>query len=171
MADICSSAAVSAPHPSPVPSETASSSASKPTDLTSLAVQADTLSNHLNKLRQNCGHESTSTDISNAAEELRLLAIELINLATAIRANKELYTEAFGQDLAEIRTHLSGIFEDIDDCCHEMQKANGLNVSAVGWLTKKRYVKKLQKHLEANKTTLIVMRTVLHHGQEYGTYK
>jgi hypothetical protein len=52
-----------------------------------------------------------------------------------------------------------------------MQKADGPNGSAVGWLHKKRYVGKLQKHLKANKTTLIVMRTVLHHGKEYGMQK
>jgi chromosome segregation ATPase len=151
---------------------TASSpSAEEKTDLTELASQADALSADLNKQRQHCGHESTSTEISNAAEELKLLACELRSLDTAVNANKDLYTEAFDQDLAEIQGHLGGIFEDIADCCKEMQKANGPNTSAVGWLAKKRYVKKLQKHLEANKTTLIVMRTVLHHGKEYGMHK
>ena len=140
-------------------------------DLTSLAVQANTLSTNLDELRQQCGHDSTSTDISDAAEELQSLSKELADLDAAVEANKELYTDAFNQDLAEIKFHLEGIFEDISDCCREMQKADGLHASAVGWLTKKRYVKKLQKHLEANKTTLIVMRTVLHHGKEYGMPK
>ncbi|KIW66321.1 hypothetical protein PV04_05657 [Phialophora macrospora] len=148
---------------------TASSpSAKEKKNLTELASQADALSDDLGKQRQHCGHESTSTEISNAVDELKLLAGELRSLDTAVNAHKDLYTEAFGQDLAEIQTHLEGIFEDIADCCKEMQKANGPNTSAVGWLAKKRYVKKLQKHLEANKTTLIVMRTVLHHGKEYG---
>ncbi|KAJ9606987.1 hypothetical protein H2200_008998 [Cladophialophora chaetospira] len=140
-------------------------------DLTGLAVQATALSANLNKLRQQCGHESTSADISNVAGELHSLSKELIDLYAAVGANKLLYTDAFNQDLAEIKAHLEGIFEDISDCCKEMQKANDLHASAVGWLTKKRYVKKLQKHLEANKTTLVVMRTVLHHGKEYGMQK
>ncbi|OCT51037.1 hypothetical protein CLCR_08508 [Cladophialophora carrionii] len=148
-------------------------SSSSPGDITNLielAVQAGILSESLDKQREHCGHESTSTEISHAAEELKLLAAELRGLDAAVQVNKDLYTEAFGQDLAEIHNHLRGIFEDIADCCKEMQKANGLNTSVVGWLAKKRYVKKLQKHLEANKTTLIVMRTVLHHGKEYGMH-
>ncbi|EXJ58077.1 hypothetical protein A1O7_05501 [Cladophialophora yegresii CBS 114405] len=147
-----------------------SSSWGETTGLVKLAVQADSLSDDLNEQRQHCGHDSTSTEISNAADELKLLANELQSLDAAVKANKDLYTEAFGEDLAEVQNHLGGIFEDIADCCQEMQKANGLNTSAVGWLAKKRYVKKLQKHLEANKTTLIVMRTVLHHGKEYGMH-
>ncbi|KIW81081.1 hypothetical protein Z517_04104 [Fonsecaea pedrosoi CBS 271.37] len=147
-----------------------SSSAEATTDLRSLALRAQTLSSTLDTLRKHCGHESTSSDIATVIEELKLLASELHSLDSAVQANKELYTEAFGEDLGEIRAHLRGIFEDIADCCKEMQKADGPNTSAVGWLTKKRYVRKLQKHLEVNKTTLIVMRTVLHHGKEYGTY-
>ncbi|OQU95441.1 hypothetical protein CLAIMM_01646 [Cladophialophora immunda] len=147
-----------------------SSAAEETTDLRNLAVRAQTLSSTLDNLRQHCGHESTSSDIATATEELKLLAAELHSLDSAVSANKELYTDAFGEDLGEIRAHLGGIFEDIADCCKEMQKADGPNTSAVGWLTKKRYVRKLQKHLEVNKTTLIVMRTVLHHGKEYGTH-
>jgi hypothetical protein len=139
--------------------------------LARLAIQAHALSINLNKRQQQCGHESTSTDISDAARELEILAMELTSLDDAVRANRRLYTDAFDQDLAEIQQHLGGIFEDIADCCTEMQKADGLNTSAIGWLAKKRYVKKLQKHLEANKTTLIVMRVVLHHGKEYGRHK
>jgi len=160
----------SPPHSSDQP-HPQSSVAEETTDLRSLALRAQTLSNTLDQLRQQCGHESTSSDIATAIEELKLLAAELHSLDSAVSANRELYTKAFGEDLEEIRAHLGGIFEDIEDCCKEMQKADGPNTSAVGWLTKKRYVRKLQKHLEVNKTTLIVMRTVLHHGKEYGTYK
>lgn len=134
-----------------------------------LADQAATLSRGLHKLRHECGHESTSTDIANVAEELVLLATELRTLDKAVRANKERYTQAFNEDLEEIHIHLAGIFEDIADCCREMQKADGPNKSTIGWLQKKRYVSKLQMHLEANKTALIVMRTVLHHGKAYAT--
>ena len=172
MAEYGSSDAVISPlYPDQRRTVTLSTSTDEKTDLESLAIQADALYINLNKLQQLCGHESVSTDISDAAVELKLLAAELSSLDAAVKPYAELYTDAFGQDLAEICAHLAGIFEDIDDCCREMQKANGLNTSAVGWLAKKRYVKKLQKHLEANKTTLIVMRTVLHHGKEYGMYK
>jgi hypothetical protein len=140
-------------------------------NLHELAVQAETLSKELNYLRFNCGHESTSTELFEVAKELVYLSSELESLNTAVHSNKSLYTDAFDQDLSEIRGHLSGIFEDIGDCCREMQKADALNASTVGWLTKKRYVRKLQKHLEANKTTLIVMRTVLFHGKEYGKHQ
>jgi hypothetical protein len=139
--------------------------------LATLALQADTLTKELDSLQGRCAHESTSVEISTAANELRLLAIELSNLDKAVKANKNLYTTAFDQDLREIQNDLEGIFEDVADCCQEMQKANSLNVGTLGWLTKKRYVKKLQKRLQAHKTTLTVMRTVLHHGKEYGRQK
>ncbi|EXJ90533.1 hypothetical protein A1O1_03636 [Capronia coronata CBS 617.96] len=134
-----------------------------------LADHAETLCRGLRKLRHDCGHESTSIDIANVAGELMLLATELRTLDRAVNAHKEQYTQAFDEDLEEIRAHLTGIFEDIADCCREMQKADGPGKSTVGWLQKKRYVSKLQKHLEANKTALVVMRTVLHHGKVYGT--
>lgn len=140
-------------------------------DLTHLSFQAETLSRGLNKLQRDCGHKSTSADISHVADELFLLSAELSILDEAVKANKDQYTDTFGEDLAEIAGHLDGIFEDIADCCKQMQKADGPKVNAVGWLRKKRYVGKLQKHLEANKTTLVVMRTVLHHGKEYGMQK
>jgi hypothetical protein len=140
-------------------------------DLMSLAYQAETLSRGLNKLRQECGHETTSTDISHVAEELMLLSAELNGLDKAVASNKEQYTTAFNEDLAEIYRHLGGIFDDISDCCREMQKVDGPRKSSMGWLHKKRYLKKLQDHLLANKTTLVIMRTVLHHGKDYGTYK
>ncbi|OAP59976.1 hypothetical protein AYL99_04978 [Fonsecaea erecta] len=155
---------------SPEQSNLLSSAAEETTDLRSLALRAQELSVTLDQLRQQCGHESTSSDIANVIGELKLLAAELHSLDSAVTANKELYTKAFREDLGEIRAHLGGIFEDIADCCTEMQKVDGPKTSAVGWLTKKRYVRKLQRHLEANKTTLVVMRTVLHHGKEYGTH-
>ena len=146
-------------------------SASANTGLTSLAAKATNLAMELDKLQFTCGHESTAQDISNITEELMLLEKVLNGLNQAISSKQEQYTRAFDEDLAEICNHLGGIFDDISDCCTEMHKADGLNTKSVGWLRKKRYVSKLQKHLQANKTTLVVMRTVLHHGKEYGMQK
>lgn len=140
-------------------------------DLDRLAHSAMALSALLNGLQLTCGHDSTSAEISQAARELTLLADELSDLDKAISTNEAQYTSAFHEDLSEIHNHLDSIFEDISDCCIAMQKADGPNVTAVGWLHKKRYVHKLQKHLAANKTTLLVMQTVIRHGKDYGTHK
>ena len=150
---------------------TRSSFAEVSSNLARLAIQAQALSDNLNKLHRQCGHDSTSTDIADAAAELQTLATALTNLDLAVKAHEERYTDAFAQDVAEVQDSLGGIFEDIEDCCVEMQKANSLNGSAVGWLTKRRYVKKLQKHLEANKTTVIIMHTVISDSKEYGAQK
>ncbi|KAK5324200.1 hypothetical protein LTR20_008114 [Exophiala xenobiotica] len=138
-------------------------------DLTCLACHAEALSTGLNALRSKCGHQATSSEIFEAAEELMLLSSELMGLDMAIKTNKDQYTEAFEEDLKEIYHHLQGIFEDIEDCCREMQKADRIGATSVGWLHRKPHVKRLRRHLEANKSTLIVMRTVLHHGTEYGS--
>lgn len=138
-------------------------------DLKKLALQAKDLSKILHTLRSDCGHESTSADIASVSQELQRLSTELESLDVHVKGNAEYYTPTFGEDLAELRAHMASIFEDVADCCEEMRKADGPNTSTVSWLHKKRYVRKLQKHLEANKTSLVVMRTVLHHGKEYGT--
>ena len=63
------------------------------------------------------------------------------------------------------------LFDEIEECCTAMQKSDAPTTNAVAWLFKKGRTHKLQKHLEALKTTLVVMKTVLHHGKEYGTEK
>lgn len=141
------------------------------TSLSASATEAVHLSAQLNSLQLTCGHESTSQDISKVAQELLLLSDELYVLDKDVGSNQDQYTTAFHQDLAEILLHLQGIFEDISDCCLAMRKADNPSLGAVTWLHKKRYVNKLQKHLAANKTTLVVMRTVLHHGKDYGKQK
>lgn len=141
------------------------------TSLSASASEAVHLSAQLNSLQLTCGHESTSQDISKVAQELLLLSDELYVLDKDLGSNQDQYTTAFHQDLAEILLHLQGIFEDISDCCLAMRKADNPSLGAVTWLHKKRHVNKLQKHLAANKTTLVVMRTVLHHGKDYGKQK
>jgi hypothetical protein len=140
-------------------------------DLAGLANRATSLSAELNGLQLTSGHESTSADILAVSKELILLADELSTLEQAVMFNGDQYTSAFHQDLSEILTHLHGILDDVFDCAKAMRKTDSPGLTAVGWLHKKRYVNKLQKHLAANKTTLTVMRTVIRHGKDYGTQK
>ncbi|KAK5056063.1 hypothetical protein LTR84_012614 [Exophiala bonariae] len=138
-------------------------------DLGLLAERAGSLSAELNGLQLTCGHESTAEDIQAVSKELILLSDELSGLEKAVNRHGEQYTTAFHQDLAEILAHLHGILDDVFDCATAMRKSDRPDLNAIGWLHKKRYVNKLQKHLAASKTTLTVMRTVIRHGKAYGT--
>jgi hypothetical protein len=140
-------------------------------DTVRLAGLAADLSTTLCSLQEKCGHETTSTDISNVATELALLSQSLWRLHEAMAADPKLYTESFNEDLSEITKELRLIFEEITDCCEELQQADAENAGTVAWMFKKGRVHKLQKHLEALKTTVVVMRLVLWHGKDYGTYK
>lgn len=135
----------------------------------SLAGRAAELSTNLYSLGERCGHDQTSNDISNIAGELALLSTTLWRLHEAMAFNSGAYTTAFNDDLNEITSELTLLFDEIGECCAEMQKKD--TPGAVGWFFKKGWVSKLQKHLEALKTTLVVMRTVLHHGKDYGIHK
>ncbi|KIW19866.1 hypothetical protein PV08_00441 [Exophiala spinifera] len=137
-------------------------------DLLYLSKHAEVLAASLNKQQAECGHQSTSVEISQVAAELKLLSDELNNLNEAMHANQEQYTSVFREDLGEVYNNIEGTLEDVEDCCKEMQKADQRGATTIGWLHRQPYVKRLRKHLEANKTTLVVMRTVLHHGTEYG---
>jgi hypothetical protein len=136
-----------------------------------LAGLAADLSTTLCSLQEKCSHETTATDISNIATELALLSQTLWRLHEAMAADSRQYTESFNEDLSEITKELHMIFEEITDCCEELQQADGAKAGAVAWMFKKGRVHKLQKHLAALKSTLVVMRTVLWHGKDYGTYK
>ena len=140
-------------------------------DTVKLACLAADLSATLSSLQEKCGHDTTSNDISNIATELALLSQSLWRLHEAIAADAEQYTESFNQDLAEITKELRMVFEEIADCCEALQHADGERAGAVAWMFKKGRVHKLQKHLEALKSTIVVMRIVIWHGKDYGTHK
>lgn len=134
-----------------------------------LAGRAAGLSSELCAVQQTCGH--TGDDVKCVASEVTMLAATLWSLHEAMTEGPNRYTESFNQDLAEITLELNIVFEEISECCGELQKADPTSGNAVSWLFRKSKVHHLQKHLQALKTTLVVMRTVLHHGKEYGTQK
>lgn len=131
-----------------------------------LANRATNLSSELDALKQFCGH--TSAAVGSVTREIALLAATLSRLHEAIGEDATRYTESFYHDLAEITSELVIVFEEISECCKEIQKADPISGNAISWLFKKSKVHHLQKHMDALKTTLIVMRTVLNHGKEYG---
>ena len=141
-------------------------------DLAPVALQAAELANDLNTLGDRCEHEGTRKEIANIAGETLLLCSTLWRLHEALEANsnEDNYTAAFSQDLDEITSELKLVFDEIGECCQEMQKADAPG-GKVPWFFKRGRVARLQKHLEALKTTLVVMRTVLHHGKEYGVQR
>ncbi len=132
----------------------------------SLAGRAADLSADLYAVQESCGH--TSSDVEGVANEIAMLAATLWRLHEAIAEDPNRYTLSFNHDLAEIVQELKIVFEEVSDCCEELQKADPTSGNAVSWLFKKSKVHHLQKHLEALKSTLVVMRTVLNHGKEYG---
>ncbi len=137
----------------------------------SLAGRAAELSTDLSTVQDTCGHDSTSSDISAVASELVMLSTTLWRLHEAMLVDPTIYTESFNEDLAEIVKELKMVFEEISQCCAALQKADAGSTSAVLWLFKQNRVHHLQKHLTALKTTLVVMRTVLWHGKEYGVQR
>ena len=140
-------------------------------DLTSLAARSAELSNDLTRLGDRCGHDGTRNEITDIAGETLRLSTTLWRLHEAIEADSEddHYTAAFRQDLDEIATELDLVFLEIGECCLEMQRAD--TPGPVPWFFKKGRVSRLQKHLVALKTTLVVMRTVLYHGKDYGIHR
>ncbi|KAK6378668.1 hypothetical protein LTR64_002058 [Lithohypha guttulata] len=138
-------------------------------DTVRLAGQAASLSSELYALQETCHHETTAGEISTIADELARLSTTLWHLNDAINVDPTQYTAAFNEDLKEITNELTCIFEEISECCAGLMA--GSNVSAVSWFFKKGRVTRLLKHLEALKGTLVVMRTVLWHGKDYGTHK
>jgi len=139
-------------------------------DIVCLAGQAASLSSELYTVQEKCQHEATAKEISAIADELARLSTTLWHLNDAINADPSQYTEAFNEDLKEITTELASVFGEISECCAGLQTADS-NVSTVAWFFKKGRVGRLLKHLEALKGTLVVMRTVLWHGKDYGTHK
>ena len=112
-----------------------------------LAGQANELASRLYSLDSDCGNETIVTDLSAIAGELAMLS----------------------KTLWDLTDELGLIFEEISECSNEIKKVEGAR-SAVSRVFKKGRSVWLQKHLEALKTTLIVMRTILHHGKDYGVH-
>ena len=133
-----------------------------------LAARAAELSTKLYAIQEDIDHTTTSDDISFVAAELALLSTTLWKLNEAISANPQQYTDAFNEDLAEITVELDLIFEETSECSLALQKSDG-GKNAVAWLFRKGRVARLLKHLEALKTTLVVMRTVLQRNEGSGT--
>ena len=144
-------------------------SANKPADLVRLSEQAASLSTELYDVQEKNQQESTAGEITTIADELSRLSTTLWHLQVAINADPEQYTDAFQEDLTEITTELTSVFEEISECCAGLALADS-NGSAVSWFFKKGRVARLLKHLEALKGTCVVMRTVLWHGRSYGTH-
>lgn len=138
------------------------------TPAVALAGRAAELSTNLYTLGEHCGHDQTTSDISNISGEVALLSTTLWRLHEAMVLNSDAYTTAFNEDLDEITSELTLLFDEISECCSEMSKSDTPTTTTAGWFFKKGRVSRLHKHLEALKTTLVVMRTVLHHGKEYG---
>ena len=137
-------------------------------DLAALASQSADLATDLNALGDRCDHEKTRSEIADIAGETLRLSTTIWRLHEAVDGDGEgnTYTAVFTEDLDEIASELKLVFDEIDECCREMQKAD--TSGPVPWFFKKGRVATLQKHLTALKSTLVVMRTVLYHGKDYG---
>ena len=136
-----------------------------------LASRAADLSISLYALGKHCKHEQTASDISEIADELNLLSVTVQRLNEAMTSNATAYTAAFNDDLGEITSELTLLFDEVQECCTAMQQSDTPDTTAVAWFFRKGRVHRLKQHLETLKTTLIVMRTVLYHGKEYGLHK
>lgn len=134
--------------------------------LVGLAGQAADLSNNLYATGETTNQ--TGTDIESMANEIAILSAVLWRLHEEITRDLERYTEAFMQDLDEITRELTAIFEDVAEVAKQLSKVDKHQQGTIKTFFRKSKVGNLQKHLQALKTTLIVMRTVLQHGKEYG---
>jgi hypothetical protein len=134
-----------------------------------LATQALSLSTSLKALAESCGHEAIAKDIGGIAAETEVLGKNMCLLHEAMSADGPSYTVAFRQDLNEITNELQMIFDEVEECSFQLQKADPTSYTAVSWFFRKGRATKLQKHLAALKTTIVVMSTVLGHGKDYGT--
>lgn len=130
-----------------------------------LATQASDLSSKLHAIDESV--KRSAADVESIANEIAILSAVLWRLHETMTFDPRRYTESFQQDLEEITSELKLVFEEIFDVVTELEKEDGLHDGVVKRLLKKGKVRYLQKHLEALKTTLAVMKTVLQHGCEY----
>lgn len=137
--------------------------------LVTLAGQAADLSNNLYAVGETT--HQTGTDIENMANEIAILSAVLWRLHEEMARDLDRFTEAFMQDLGEIAQELTAIFEEVAEVARQLQKVDSQQQGAIKSFFRKSKVAYLQRHLEALKTTLVVMRTILQHGKEYGTQR
>lgn len=139
-------------------------------NLALLARDAISLSFKLKILSEHCQHENMNTETRAVADELAQLSHTIKELEDTIDEDPTRYTEAFNEDLKEIMTELTTVFLELQECCAKLDAVNNY-VSGVAWFFRKGRVARLVRHLEALRGTLLVMRTVLWHGKEYGTHQ
>lgn len=135
-----------------------------------LAHDASSLSADLTTLLTACHHNETNTELLAISKELAQLSGTLEDLDNAVDADPAQYTHAFQEDLKEITDELIAVFAELQDCCTKLG-AMTVDVSGVAWFFKKGRVARLIQHLKALRGTLLVMRTVLWHGKNYGTHQ
>ena len=131
---------------------------------TALAARAAKLSTEIYAIYEDFKDMTKYDDISFVAAEVALLSTTLWRLNEAITINPQQYTDAFKEDLAEITVELDLIFMEVEECVLAL-KENDMGRRSVEMLFKKSRVARLHKHLEALKTTLVVMRTVLQRNE------
>lgn len=136
----------------------------------SLAKRADILSKHLLVLKEECGHEATSTEIGQIQAELSVLSDTLQTLSDAMTKN-ECYRTKFGEDLKELAVELKFVFNEISECCEKMQRKDNQHESNIKWFFRKPRVFKLQNYLQSLKLTLVTIRIVLEQSQSYDDEK
>ena len=129
-----------------------------------LADRTNESCSQLREKTKECNHDMATEDFIKIADELALLSVTLRRLEETMSPKPELYTDTFRSDLSEIVRELDYVLDEINECCDAIHKADSL--TTVPWMFKKSRVHKLHKHIEALKTTLIVMRHVLWEGTD-----
>lgn len=132
-----------------------------------LAYDSHHVSQNLEVLAVKFSHEGISTEVCAIAKELAQLSATLDELEEAISTDLNLYTAAFNEDLDEIATELVAVLVELRECCTKLRELT-INTSVVAWFFRKGHVAHFMRHLKALRGTLLVMRTVLWHGKEYG---
>lgn len=135
-----------------------------------LTHDASSLSIDLTALSRACHHQEMRAEIRAIAEELEQLSQTLEELNDAIDTDPNRYTDAFNEDLGETTNELITVFVELQECCTKL-RTTAFNASGVAWFFKKGRVARFLRHLEALRSTLLVMRTVLWHGKNYGTHR
>ena len=140
--------------------------ASIPDTMTELAVQAADLSSELYGACEIVNQ--TGTEVDSMAGELAVLSAVVWRLHGDITTDIHRYTEAFMQDLEEIMQELKVVFSEVAEVRQQLPKIDNASRGTIKSFFRKSKLSHLRRHLDALKSTLMVMRTVLEHGKEYG---